>query len=116
MSSLQFNAVLLEISKQLSADQLDSLKFLCRTIIGKREAEKISSGIKLFEVLTERGQLTVDNTKYLSDLLKEIRRQDLSEKLDNFECESLDAQPEEAERGMNSQSCRCSGKPTGHCC
>lgn len=101
MSSLQFNSVLLHISDQLSAPQLDDLKFLCRDMIGKRELEKITGGLKLFELLTERGKLGADNTDCLSQFLIQIKRQDLANKLNAFESQPgfTDNQPDEAERG-----------------
>ncbi|XP_044052673.1 protein FADD [Siniperca chuatsi] len=100
MSSLQFNSVLLEISNQLSSEQLDQMKFMCRDMIGKRELEKISTGRQLFQVLTERGRLGADNTDWLCQLLKLIQRQDLSDQLNGFERQSgnTDNQPDEAEK------------------
>ncbi|KAM7423544.1 hypothetical protein PAMA_000071 [Pampus argenteus] len=98
MSDLQFKAVLLEISNQLSPDELDRLKFLCGNI-GKRDLEKIDTGIRLFQIMTERCDLTTTNTQYLTDRLKRIQRPDLVEKLNNFESQSEDPdQPDEAER------------------
>ncbi|KAM7406609.1 hypothetical protein PAMP_000979 [Pampus punctatissimus] len=98
MSDLQFKAVLLEISNQLSPDELKNLKFLCGNI-GKRDLEKINTGIGLFQIMTQRCDLTTNNTKYLSDLLKQIQRPDLVEKLNNFEIQAEDSdQADEAER------------------
>lgn len=85
MASLRFKAILLEISDQLSEDQLEKLKYLCQDEIGKRRMEKIDSGTKLFVVLKERGKLGEDNTEFLGQLLSEIRRDDLLEKLNAFE-------------------------------
>ncbi|XP_063334369.1 protein FADD [Pelmatolapia mariae] len=84
MSALQFNSVLLEISNAMSADQLNEMKFLVLQEIGKRNLEKIGSGRELFQLFRERGKLSEDNTAFLSKLLKEIKRQDLSDKIDNF--------------------------------
>nr|XP_046240295.1 protein FADD [Scatophagus argus] len=98
MSSLKFNADLLEISNQLSAEQLSQLKFLCRDHIGKREMENIDTGIKLFDILTQRGKLGPDNTDYLRQLLTEIRRPDLLSKIDSIESQSGSTeQPDETE-------------------
>lgn len=84
MSALQFNSVLLEISNAMSADQLNEMKFLVLQEIGKRNLEKIGSGRELFQLFRERGELSEDNTAFLSKLLREIKRQDLSDKIDNF--------------------------------
>lgn len=101
MSSIQWNAALLEASNKLSNEQLNQLKFLCRDTIGKRELEKIDTGIKLFAVLMERGKLGADNKDYLCQLLTEIQRQDLSEKINGFESQSgfTDSQPDVEENG-----------------
>lgn len=101
MTALQFNAVLLQISNELSREQLEQMKFLCKDMIGKKERETIDTGVKIFRVLEERGKLGADNTDYLCQLLTEIRRHDLSEKIKGFESVSgsADNQPDEQERG-----------------
>lgn len=101
MSSIQWNALLLEVSNNLSNEQLKQLKFLCRDTIGKRQLEKIDTGIKLFEVLSERGELGADNKDHLCQLLREIRRQDLAEKINGFESQSglTDSQLDPEENG-----------------
>ncbi|XP_040054331.1 FAS-associated death domain protein [Gasterosteus aculeatus] len=100
MSSFQFNKLLLDISNQLTEDQLSKMKFLVRDLVGKRELEKITSGTLLFQVLTERRQLGSEQTEFLSKLLRDIDRSDLSDKLDNFENGSApcDDQPDPSER------------------
>ncbi|XP_061132397.1 protein FADD [Syngnathus typhle] len=85
MDSLKFNALLLDISSHITNEQLDSLKYLCRDKVGKRVLETIDSGYKLFQCLTEGGELRQDKTKLLSELLEYIKRQDLSDKLNNFQ-------------------------------
>nr|XP_057933643.1 protein FADD [Doryrhamphus excisus] len=79
-----FNALLLGISDDLKDEQLKKLMFLCRDMVRKREAEKITSGVQLFQCLTERGELKQDKTESLSQLLRQINREDLADKLDNF--------------------------------
>ncbi|XP_068596331.1 FAS-associated death domain protein [Brachionichthys hirsutus] len=97
MAAFQFNAVLLEISDALSADELSKMKYLCAAMIGKRELETMDSGRKLFQTLSERGLLGIDRRDRLSGLLTGIRRQDLSDKL-GFEIVSENEQPDERER------------------
>lgn len=84
MSSHKFNSVLLDISDHLSEDQLSKLKYLCQNEIGKRSLEKIDKGIELFSFLRERGKLGENNTEFLAQILAEIRREDLLEKLNAF--------------------------------
>ncbi|XP_061740718.1 protein FADD isoform X2 [Nerophis ophidion] len=93
-----FNALLLHISDQLTADQLYKVKYLYMDVLGKREAEKIFQGIQLFQCLVERGELSQHNTDLLSQRLKQIQRQDLSDKLDNFRTsDSTSSQPSQEE-------------------
>ncbi|XP_062272962.1 protein FADD [Scomber scombrus] len=88
-----FNSVLLEISNQLTKEKLDMMKYLCGDIIKKRDQESIDSGFKLFQILTERQKLAEDNTEFLSKLLLDIKREDLSEKLNNFQSQPESEQP-----------------------
>ncbi|KAG7481665.1 FAS-associated death domain protein [Solea senegalensis] len=99
MGSFQFNSFLLEISNQLPSDQLEKMKFLCKDKIGKKDLEKITGALKLFQILAERGELTDDKTGFLSELLKGINRHDLSEKLDKFHsgCGHTDNEPEKVQ-------------------
>ncbi|XP_023281317.1 FAS-associated death domain protein-like [Seriola lalandi dorsalis] len=100
MSSSDLNPVLLKISDQLSSENLDNMKFLCRDMIGKKDLEKVTTGSKLFLLLMERGKLGPDNTECLSKLLTDIERKDLSDKLQGLEGESGDRrdQPDDTER------------------
>lgn len=85
MERFQFKKVLLEISNELSSSQLEQLKFLLRDKnFGKKVLENIDNGLKLFELMKERNDLAANKTELLSKLLKDINRQDLAEKIDNF--------------------------------
>ncbi|XP_071400318.1 FAS-associated death domain protein [Centroberyx affinis] len=99
MSSLQFNAVLVAISNELTRDELEQMKYLCDDI-GKRDKEKIDTGLKLFQALTQRNKLGADNTGFLSCLLTHANRQDLSDRLNGYEsqAEFTENQPDETER------------------
>ncbi|XP_037649575.1 FAS-associated death domain protein-like [Sebastes umbrosus] len=99
MSSKLFSSVLLEISNQLSPKELEDLKFLCRDL-GKKILEDITSGTGLFQVLTERSQLGADNIDYLSGLLLDINRLDLSNKLNDYSQSGFtdNNQPDQEER------------------
>ncbi|XP_074515983.1 FAS-associated death domain protein-like [Sebastes fasciatus] len=101
MSCKTFNSVLLEISNELTQEQLTDLKFLCQDLgIGKRTLESIDTGTKLFQVLTERRLLTADNTETLTGLLSHIKRQDLSDQLNGYSPSGStdNNQPEQEER------------------
>ncbi|MEQ2242735.1 hypothetical protein ILYODFUR_039053 [Ilyodon furcidens] len=101
MSAAHLNVVLLEISNQLNNENLESLKFLVRSQIGKQKLERIKTGLQLFEVLIERGRLASDQTDYLANLLGQIHREDLSDKLNSLEIQSgnSDNDISDAEKG-----------------
>ncbi|XP_014834882.1 PREDICTED: FAS-associated death domain protein isoform X2 [Poecilia mexicana] len=90
MSASSFNSVLLGISNMLKEENLEQLKFLVRDHIGKQKLERIKTGHQLFEILTERGQLGKDKANYLCQLLRQVQRDDLSEKLSNWEVQQED--------------------------
>ncbi|XP_033914047.3 FAS-associated death domain protein-like [Acipenser ruthenus] len=81
----EFLGLLYQISGSLDSENLKNLKFLCGEDIRKKELEKISSGTDLFKNLMEKGKISVDNTRFLRFLLTNIKREDLLEKLENFE-------------------------------
>ncbi|XP_033909071.3 protein FADD [Acipenser ruthenus] len=81
----EFLGLLYQISGSLDSENLKNLKFLCGDDIRKKELENISSGTDLFKNLMEKGKISIDNTDFLRLLLTKIKREDLLEKLDNFE-------------------------------
>ncbi|KAG2462560.1 protein FADD [Polypterus senegalus] len=89
-------SVLHDVSTGLTSANLDSLKFLCGDVIGKKKLEKVSSGTDLFQILLEMQLISSGNTAFVRDRLAKIKRMDLAEKLEGC-CLSSDAQigPEE---------------------
>lgn len=84
MESFDLKSTLLHISDQLSKEQLDKLKFLCKDHIPKKDAEKIDTGLKLFTLLMERQKLADNDTDFLCEILEKIHRPDLVAKLQPF--------------------------------
>nr|XP_033783748.1 FAS-associated death domain protein [Geotrypetes seraphini] len=80
-----FRTLLHSISTRLSSDELDNLKFLCRENIGKRKLENVKSGIDLFSILLEQREISPDSVDFLFNLLKNLKRGDLVEQLEQFE-------------------------------
>ncbi|XP_056463729.1 protein FADD [Gadus chalcogrammus] len=78
MSGDPFKQKLLQVSNQLTESQLKDLTFLCG-FIGKARLEKITQGYELFEVLIERKKIQHDDAVFLSDLLTQVGRSDLSD-------------------------------------
>ncbi|GCB85752.1 hypothetical protein scyTo_0026408, partial [Scyliorhinus torazame] len=85
---MRFNCLLNEISRGLSAQNLEALKFLCKDEIGKRKLESIDSGTKLFQQLEELNLLSPQRTATLGTLLAEAQRPDLQLKLAAFPAQS----------------------------
>ncbi|KAL2088753.1 hypothetical protein ACEWY4_015652 [Coilia grayii] len=81
----EFNALLLHISKDLKDDNLKNLTFLCNGVIGRKHLEKVKSGIDLFQYLKDMNKITHVDTAYLQKLLLDINRNDLAEKVSEFQ-------------------------------
>ncbi|XP_046576368.1 caspase-3-like isoform X2 [Haliotis rubra] len=61
---------LLSISDGLTDDDVTHMKSLCLDVISRKEADDISSGFQLFELLETKGKLTDDYLYYVADLVK----------------------------------------------
>ncbi|XP_045631795.1 FAS-associated death domain protein [Ursus americanus] len=90
-----FLVLLHSVSTGLSNDELTELKFLCRGRVGKRKLERVHSGLDLFNVLLEQNELDSEHTELLRELLVSLRRQDLLQRLDNFEAGAAGRAPPE---------------------
>uniref|UniRef100_UPI00398E943F FAS-associated death domain protein n=1 Tax=Pristiophorus japonicus TaxID=55135 RepID=UPI00398E943F len=84
-AEMRFNVLLNDISQNLSKENLESLKFLCKPSIGKKKLESITSGNQLFQVLEELDQLSSKYPDELFVLLGNIKRPDLQNKLSAFQ-------------------------------
>lgn len=80
-----FLVLLHSLSSSLSSNDLTDLKFLCRERVSKRKLERVQSGLDLFSVLLEQNDLERGRTELLRELLASVRRQDLLQRLDDFE-------------------------------
>lgn len=98
---IEFNFLLNDISQNLSQEELDSMKFLCKDI-GKRRLEKLSSGLQLFQALEEQDKLSKEDTQFLAKLLSNIKRSDLEKKLAAFHRGGGHLQQSTCEVGPNS--------------
>lgn len=98
----RFNKLLLKLSNELRDDQLNSLKFLCSSFMGKGILEKINTGYNLFEKLMQHRKLSPGDTDFLCDSLTDVGRQDLANELKNFNhggAAAFQSQPSDAETG-----------------
>ncbi|XP_020826482.1 FAS-associated death domain protein [Phascolarctos cinereus] len=78
-----FFVVLQHVSSNLSRRELEDMKFLCKTKIGKRKLHEIEHGIELFSCLMQLNLLSVNNTEFLSSMLQSLKREDLIQELAN---------------------------------
>ncbi|XP_072129290.1 FAS-associated death domain protein isoform X1 [Mobula birostris] len=99
---MRFKVLLSDISQNLTGENLETLKFLCKDDIGKRRLETLVSGIQLFQVLEELSLLSQEDTSFLGQLLKSIKRPDLEKKLSDYQRGGEPLQPPMCEVGRNS--------------
>ena len=88
MSINLFDVLLLEISDNLSNDNLRSLKHVCRKYLNENQRETVKHGMEVFEILRKRDVVTAEPDK-VENLLKIItamrpKRKDLIRKVKNF--------------------------------
>ena len=74
---MKFNSCLQQISRELSSDELEYLKFLCECVIpdSSRAIERVDSGVDLFSFLTEKSKLSSKNLVFLTSILTSIGRE-----------------------------------------
>lgn len=59
-----YRALLLDISQHLTAEDLTSLKYLCKEIIPAGRAERITSALEFFSELERRKLLSDENRHF----------------------------------------------------
>ncbi|NWR04269.1 FADD protein, partial [Paradoxornis webbianus] len=78
-------SLLHSISSGLSVKELSDMKFLCGDRIGKGRLDKAQDGLRFFDILIERQEITRDNLELLKELLQHIKRRDLLSQVVQFE-------------------------------
>ena len=73
--------ILLEISKSLRKEEFENIKYLLKDEIGEGVLEKMKSPLQIFQKLEEQDHGGNKGISIIIELLKAIRREDLSEKL-----------------------------------
>ena len=83
MSMSSFTALLYEFSGDLTSQEVEDLKYLCKGEIGAGKLEKITKGYQLFETLEHLDLLSEkkDKRDYLVSRLDKVGRNDLSKRL-----------------------------------
>lgn len=77
----EFSTKLFQIGQELTTDDLDGLKYLCKDIIPAGKAEFITKSTKLLQELERIGKLSEENPHFLAECLARIGRIDLRDKL-----------------------------------
>ena len=75
---------LLDLSKELSVEDLEGLKYVSSDFIPRRETEDVASEFKLLDLLEQDGRITRDNLSLLEQMLEAIKRADLAWKVQQF--------------------------------
>jgi hypothetical protein len=98
-----YYSTLTELSLRLSQDDLTNLVFSCGNILPPSTAEKITTGVHLFQELKQRGRLGPTNFDYLRKQLELVGRRDLASMLpDQFEI--LFGRPSEIKDALDASS------------
>ena len=79
--NMRFRRLLNHIDGGLSSGDIESIKFLCRSLMDESSLEKITGGFTLFEQLENKQVLNEENLSYLGELLYRTGRNDLVNQL-----------------------------------
>ncbi|XP_057289305.1 caspase-3-like isoform X2 [Hydractinia symbiolongicarpus] len=78
----KYTNLLLRLNDDLTKSDLRDLRYLCHISAG--QAERIDSGLKLFQLFESEGDLSKTNISALYDLFEAISRKDLIRRLDEY--------------------------------
>ncbi|XP_068699809.1 uncharacterized protein [Montipora foliosa] len=84
-----YRKILLDLSSDLSKNDLEKIKFASTDIAPCGLLEKFCSGFMIFDLLEKRGKITPENLSLLEDMLETIGRADLAWKIKNFSTTTL---------------------------
>ena len=80
----RFRLTLVELSKHITSDVLDSLKYICQDAVVPSRMEKVKNALDLFLALEECGKISMNDTQYLIELLEAEGKSSLVSKLTPF--------------------------------
>ncbi|XP_068699735.1 uncharacterized protein [Montipora foliosa] len=81
---LAYRTFLLDLSAELSSNDLEKLKLASSDLIPRRKTEDVARGFELFDLLEQDGRITRENLSLLKKMLEAIRRADLAWKVQQF--------------------------------
>lgn len=101
-ADFEYKQMLLELDKSLKAEEFESLKFLCKDEVKKRERESVNRPTDLWEILETREKLGPKNLAFLKQIIKGScnGRLDVMRVIENFER----GIPHDSQRPVNSSS------------
>lgn len=101
-ADFEYKQMLLELDKSLKAEEFESLKFLCKDEVKKRERESVNRPTDLWEILETREKLGPKNLAFLKQIIKGScnGRLDIMRVIENFER----GIPHDSQRPVNSSS------------
>lgn len=85
MSSIEYNALLLKISRKLDELNIRELVFLCREKLRDDNQPNIQDVLSLFKELEDQNYLGIDRLEHLKELLKAVREWALFKQVKKFE-------------------------------
>lgn len=85
MSSIEYNALLLKISRKLGELNIRELVFLCREKLRDDNQPNIQDVLSLFKELEDQNYLGIDRLEHLKELLKAVREWALFKQVKKFE-------------------------------
>ena len=74
---MDFRRCLNRLSNQLSRQNLDDMKFVCKDHVPVARMERVRGALDLFQALEERGELSMNDTSFLVKVLVGIERSNL---------------------------------------
>lgn len=80
----EYRKFLFSLCEEITEGNLHKLKYLCLDRLTTRELEEINTATNLFKCLEIKQEIRKDNLNLLEDLLTQIGRYDLVEKLKEF--------------------------------
>lgn len=85
MSSIEYNSLLLKISRRLGELNVRDLVFLCRGKIAPGNEHNIHDVLSLFRKLEDQNNLGVDRLEHLKEILKAVKEWTLFKEVKKFE-------------------------------
>ena len=67
---LAFRRMLVELSQNITEDELEAMKFMCVDKVPRRTLEKVRLPFKLWDALVERNEIAPGNVEFLKHILR----------------------------------------------